>query len=208
MPYNSQGIVTTEGSKRIELSYFIKKNLFKKHSFSSGVMSWNCRGENTGSISYETVFNDTDKYIRLKYTITDNQGIKTNYDYKINLIPVKSNLGIGNVYYFECPVSYQKCRVLYLAYSSHYFKCRSAYQHRIYYEIQRVSKQFYYLQRYFDIEKQLDKIYYGKKYFKETYRGQETRAYKRIQALSNKLKYYNDEGVKALDYTFRKLKKY
>jgi len=133
MPYRTQGIATTEGSKRIEHSYFLKNNFLKNNSLCSGSMQWNNKGNTTDSISYSVVFNDDNKHIRLTYSKTDEAGIKRDFDYMVYLIPVKSNLGKGFVYYFQCPVSHRLCRVLYMAYNSDYFQSRQAYRERIYY---------------------------------------------------------------------------
>ena len=99
----------------------------------------------------------------------------------------------------------EKCRVLYMAYGSEYFKCRQAYTNRIFYYIQTVSKYYYSFQRYFDLEKQLEEIYYNKKYFKETYRGLETRAFKRVQRIINKKEQFDNARTNNL---FKSLKRF
>ena len=206
MSYNTQGIATTEGSKRIKISYLFKKGFIQKGRGIKTTMSWSDNwNRNSGNIGIETNFTNEEKWIRLKYTVTDNQGFKTNYDYKINLVPVLSNLGIGNVYYFQCPVSYQKCRVLYMAYSSHYFKCRSAYQNRIYYESQRVSKNYSATNRYFKLEKILEKM--NKSRMKKTYKGFETKTYQRYLKLQNDMSNFDNIRWNQLGNVVMKLEK-
>ena len=199
MPYKSQGIYTTDNSLRIEMSYLIKNKMLKENSLLSGNITWNNRGVKTGEISYISELKESEKYIRLIYTNLNHfTGETVKYDYKVNIIPVKSNLGIGNIYYFECPISKRLCRVLYQAYDSGYFKCRQAYRNRIFYPLQTISKHYYSLQRYYDIEALLSKVYYDKKYFKETYKGKETRAFKRVNKLIEKLEYFGNNNMENL----------
>jgi len=208
VPYNTQGIYTTDNSFRIEMSYLFSKNMLKENSLVRGNITWNNRGVKTGDIGFISVINESEKYIRLIYTNTNhstNEVVK--YDYLVNIIPVKSNLGKGYVYYFECPISKRLCRVLYQAYSSGYFKSRQAFQNRIYYPLQTISKKYYSLQRYYDLESLLNKIYYEKKYFKETYRGKETRAFKRIKKLTEKLEYFGKDNMENLFHSLEKLEK-
>jgi hypothetical protein len=205
MPYRSQGIATAEGSKRIELSYLFKNKLIQKNQNIRCEYYWNNRGEKTGSIGIETMFNDSEKWIRLYYTISYNQGTKKDFDYKINLEPVKSNLGRGNVYYFECPETLNRCRILYKAYGSEIFKSRGAYMRPVYYIYQALSKKSYYLQRHFDLNEKLKKLYYQKRYFKESYRGHITRAFQRVENLEKKRHYFD---IKCLISIQEKLNKF
>lgn len=205
MPYRSQGIATAEGSKRIELKKLFKSYI-KKGYTAKGVMSWTDSWDNeTGSIGIETCFLDNEKWIRLKYSITNNQGEQNNFDYKVYLMPVKSNLGIGKVYYLQCPVSNQLCRVLYMAYGSHYFKCRSAYQNRIYYESQRVSKVYYPTNRYYKLEKMLEDM--NKTRMKKTYKGKITKSYERYLKRENECNYFDNARWSQMGILLKKFEK-
>jgi hypothetical protein len=178
MPYNSQDVHTTEGSLRIELSYLLKQKLIPKGGRRFGTLSWTNHGQPSGSIGYEICFTDSEKWMRLYYTITDFQGNKKDIDYKVYFDSVKSNLGIGEVYYFLCPQTFKRCRILYSAYHCEIFKSREAYQHRIYYPSQTLSKRFYAYTRYFNLEEQTEKMYKTK--MKKLYKGKITKSYKRF----------------------------
>ena len=82
-----------------------------------------------------------------------------------------------------------KCRVLYLAYGSQYFKSRSAYQNRIYYNCQSCSKRDYANSRYWKLQKKYDKLM--KTNFRESYKGKETRSLNKIDNLRNQVNYFD-----------------
>lgn len=182
MPYNSQNIATNESCLSISLSYLFKNKMIVKNEIRTGTLSWNNRGVKTGTIEIHTCFTESEKYINLSYSITDRitNEVK-NFNYNINLIPVKSNLGIGNVYYFQCPDTFKKCRFLYKAYGSEIFKSRCSYSKRIYYEIQRVSKRYYPMTRVHKLAEILDKIKETR--MKHTYKGRQTKTFQRFEKL-------------------------
>lgn len=150
------GVATTNASKRIELSYLLKHKFIVKGSKRKGSLSWTQYGEPSGEIGIETCYlGDGNDYIRLFYTVTIN-GVSTNYNYKIDLIEKASNLGKGNVLYFQCNFTGNNCRILYMAYDSMHFKSIKAYSKRLYYPIQTRSKKDRYNARFFELEKQID----------------------------------------------------
>jgi hypothetical protein len=59
-------------------------------------------------IGFDTHFNSGQPYVRLYYGCGE-----VNYDYRVNLVSIPSNLGRGEIWYFICPVSERKCRKLY-----------------------------------------------------------------------------------------------
>jgi hypothetical protein len=71
-------------------------------------------------------------YIELSYTLNE-EGIQ----YKVQLIKEKSNLGIGEIWYFICPFTYKRCRKLYLL--NKYFSHRNRFK-GVFYEKQLLSK--------------------------------------------------------------------
>lgn len=180
MGRQSTGAKTIHEGFVIDLSYLRKHKLLDKGQRFAGSIDWSRRGEPTGSISFETNYLDPENiYLRLAYKITNNEG-EFEYDYKIQLVEVPSNLGKGNVLYFICPQTSNKCRKLYRTYASHKWKSREAYSHRIYYSIQLESKQWRANTRYF----QLDKILYEDKRRKaHFYNGKETKRSKRHKQL-------------------------
>lgn len=206
MPYRKQGIETTEGSLRISLSYLFKRGYLIRGAEISSALSWSDNwGNNTGTVGIKTCFKDSEKWIRLVYTVTDNRtGEKINRDYKVYITSIDSNLGKGKVYYFVCPVSGSRCRILYRAYGSHYFRCRTAYRYRLYYYAQSISKYSYATERFFKLEKDIEKL--NKTRLKTTYRGKETRTYKRLMSLQDKRDYFDNKRFESLGYFLLKHK--
>ena len=175
----STGIATTKQCLRVDLSFLLKKGFLKKNSVLNGTLSWNTQyNPNLGSIQIQTHYTDKESWIRLIYVTTElSTGEKTEHDYKVYLTKVKSNLGKGEVLYMICPVSGQRCRILYCAYGSHIWKSRESYNNRIYYSCQAVSKYEYANTRYWDIESQQEKTK-GQKLREQThYKGQPTKRY-------------------------------
>jgi hypothetical protein len=162
----STGAITTGEALRIELSFLLKEKYIQKNKKIVGILDWT----SGSTINFESIYNDTDCYIRLCYSY---DGLE--YDYKINLHRQKSNLGKGEVLYFICPVSFQHCRILYKCYHSTIWKCRKAYKNRIYYSGQSVSKTDYHNTRYWKITKKLDKLNLKRKYRKKSYQGKPTK---------------------------------
>jgi hypothetical protein len=66
-------------------------------------------------------------------------------NYRVNLTLIPSNLGTGSNYYFECPKSGKRAKILYLCRDSHYFVHRKEYSDRIYYSYQ-ISSNINFLQ--------------------------------------------------------------
>ena len=153
----STGVQTTTSAKIIDLAYLVKTKMLQKGFKKSGQLSWTSDGQPSGNIGIECSYfgNDSD-YIRLFYTQTKDE-VKTQLDYKISLIEKDSNLGKGKVLYMVCCQSGNFCRKLYMAYNSAYFKCRQAYQNRIYYSIQTSSKLDRANTRYFELERYFTK---------------------------------------------------
>jgi hypothetical protein len=152
------GAIFTSEARRLELSFLIQKGLLKKNEIIQGVINWSIRDEPTGSMTVFTNHTPDEKYIRVSYTITDFNGVKTDYNYKIDLVEVDSNLGKGKVLYMVCPVSGKRCRILYLAYRANKFKCREAYQNRLYFRTQKCSKSDFWNTKYFEIESKIEKF--------------------------------------------------
>jgi len=180
MGRNRTGITTSE-VRRIELSYLLKEGYFRKGCRINGTMSWT-EGSNIG---IETLFSDDEQYIRLHYTLTDWNEEKHQYDYKVQLVFVPSNLGKGKVPYFQCPESGKRCRILYKAYGSHIWKCRDAYRNTIFYPSQVSSKIYKYCDEYWRLDKEI-KCLREEKRFQTHYKGKPTKHYQRLQRLIRK----------------------
>lgn len=183
MGRNSTGAIITSSAIRIELSYLLKQGIIPKEGNRAGYLSWT----NGSQINYEIEITSENQYIRLKYRNTNYSGEVNDLDYKIQLSSIPSNLGRGQIWYFICPFSGRKARILYKCYGSLYFKSRKAYHKRIYYSSQKSSKLDFNNDRYFAIESILEKL----KPMKKTYQGKETRLQKRIRRLESQLEYHD-----------------
>lgn len=170
MGRKSTGAYTTRECKRIELSYLLKQRLFPVAGEHYFILSW----DNTDRILVKACNSVTEKYLELTYTITNwHDNRKTDYHYRIEITPVPSNLGKGEVYYFLCPTTKQMCRVLYMAYGSGIWQSRQAYSQRIYYPMQQCSKLDRYNTKYWALDRRL---FEGRrKRVNATYKGQRSK---------------------------------
>lgn len=195
----STGAISTNECRKIKMSYLLENGLLKKGARVSGVISWT--DESRISIICQNNHEGNEKYIRLLYTNTDRDGNKKEYDYRVNITSIPSNLGKGEVLYFICPITYKRCRVLYGgAYGSPIYKSREAYSHRIYYKCQYQSKNYYWLIRYNDTKEQLEKL--TKIAHKSHYKNKPTKLLQRIEYLEKMLQYYDEMQEEVLDEKF------
>ena len=160
------GARSTNEVMRLELSGLIRDGMIKKDGTYRGSITWT-RG---GSISIETCNTQDEKFIKLSYTTGES---KKTMDYKINLVTVPSNLGNGEVLYFICPVTGEKCRILYGAYGCDIFKSIKAYNTRIYYRLQQESKSWLPNTKYWILDRRIKEL--EKKRFSHIYKGQKTK---------------------------------
>lgn len=184
----STGATTVNAAQRIEMSYLIKRGYFscfgKQYGSHTQQMSWT----DSSSIGVETVHKPNETYLRLYYTITDNRtGEKTEMDYKVFIEYKPSNLGKGSVLYFRCPVSNKRCRILYRAYGSQYFKAKEAYKNRLYYTTQLSSKNYLPFDQYREAEAKYDRLIQSKKRQQTTFKGKRTKHNLKVDALDLKV---------------------
>lgn len=151
----------------------------KPAQFKAGTLNWKQYGNDAGSISVRGNTTTEQPYIELEYKY---KGEPRNY--KVLLVYTRSNLGKGKVWYFLCPKTLKRCRVLYLI--GGYFYHRSAFKGCMY-ESQTQTKGYRQLDKtigaYFRAEMYYEQI--NRKHFKKTYAGKPTLKYleliKRIQ---------------------------
>jgi hypothetical protein len=181
----STGAWNVYESLRIEMTYLLKNGFIKKGCVISSSLSWsNQYGNSSGNIAFQSSYlgpPDTN-YIHLIYTLTKD-GEKLDRNYKVYLHEQESNLGKGKVLYFLCPVNHSKCRILYSAYGSDFFKSRTAYRHRLYYDCQQSSKISRYNDNYWRIENHLKKLKQVSCCGNRTFKGDLTKASKRYNRL-------------------------
>ena len=186
MGRDSTGAWTTDECLRIELKFLLKAKYLVRGQQRYGSLHWNRNGQPSGNINIYSSWpiNPNERaYIRLTYVTTDRTtGEKEDREDTIYLEARPSNLGKGEVLYFICPSSGQRCRILYKAYGCRIWKSRQSYQHRIYYPSQQSSKLDYFNTRYWQLDSQLDKLI-GKR-FVQSYKGKQTKRAARVARLS------------------------
>jgi hypothetical protein len=139
MGRHATGHWTTNDARELNLSRLMESDLFRPGCNTTVHWTWRRGKKQTAGIELSVCYSDAVPYLRLRYSMV-RQGVATHLDYNIQLRAKPSNLGAGQVFYFVCPASDRLCRKLYLAYDSHVFKCRQAYQTRLYYPLQKSSK--------------------------------------------------------------------
>jgi hypothetical protein len=182
------GVWTVYESFRIELSYLIRKGFLKRGYTANGIfLTWhNNNQEQVCSLSMQTSWGNSPelRYIQLIYTFTSKErGESKKHDYKIYFTEVPSNIGKGSIIYFICPQTGRRCRILYRSYNSQIFKSRYAYKDYLYYDCQRSSKKERPMNCFFLLEDHIEKLKKKNTGYKRVYRGQPTKAAKRLQRL-------------------------
>ena len=140
----------------------------------SGNVLWSRNKNNIGQISIKADTYSQKPYIELDYKYK-NEPRK----YKIYLTVVPSNLNKGEIWYFICPITNKRCRLLYCI--DGYFLHREAFK-GCFYETQTRSKQYREYKKTFDTVFDVEELYneLDKKYFKKTYSGKPTKRYLKI----------------------------
>lgn len=140
----------------------------------SGTLNWSRNGNTTFSISISIHTHSGQPYIELDYKYKDEHR-----NYKVYLTSTPSNLNRGKIWYFICPQTNKRCRILYSI--GGYFLHREAFNGCMY-EIQTQSKKYRQLDKtlgaYFKSDNLYSELY--KKNFKKTYAGKPTKKYLRI----------------------------
>lgn len=183
----STGAVETIEALRIELSSMLKSGLFKRGTIASTPWHWsNNEQERVAVILIKVDYpKQGPPVMHLIYEEKNNQtGEKIKRHDRVLMEAVPSNLGRGEVLYFLCPQTGQRCRILYRCYGSSIWKSRNAYQNRIYYPTQLSSKMSVYNDCFWDLDKQINKL--RQKPIRATYRGKSTKRAARLERLFNK----------------------
>jgi len=101
----------------------LRKDGMLSWGYSSGTRMWASNSANKGTIIGIAVDISDDPYARLIYSVTDQEGKRTDYDYQVSLVTTPCNFG-GERYWFACPSCGQRVAVLYRAPGDVYFRCR------------------------------------------------------------------------------------
>lgn len=189
---------TYEGALQLKMSTLLRGK-YLQYEACAGTYRWSIRGEETARIGFETYrpgLGDR-ATLTLQYSVSGEQ-----QRYTVRLVSVPSNLGKGLVWYFVCPATYKRCRILYLVGGSSMFLHREAYS-GVYYESQLRSKYYRYMDAtlgaYFRAEQIGEEQY--KPGFRPYYRGRPTRKYRRILRAERQARGVN---VKELEEMFTK----
>ena len=160
---------------QIHISTLKEGGYLKLKEIRSGTITWSSDGEKTASISIRLNTQSTQPYIELDYKSNDKPR-----KYKVRLVSIPSNLGIGKIWYFLCPITHKRCRKLYLV--GGYFLHREAFKGCMY-ESQIQSKKYRQLEKTFGAYFSSDKLYSQlyKKHFKKTYAGKPTKRYLKLK---------------------------
>jgi hypothetical protein len=174
--------ITMNEAVRLDINSLIRGKNIQQNKVVNFISSWT----NGAKINIISVYNNEDIYLRLFYKLTNQATSKSkDFDYKIYIERVKSNLGIGANHYFICPESGNRCKILYLCYGAERFKCRKAYNKCIYYSSQLSSKTYDVTNRYFHFEKLLNEL--NKKRIAKDYKGKPTKRKLRTKKLKDKI---------------------
>lgn len=142
------------------------------------------------------------------YVITDRNNQEFEYDYKIQIDEVESNLGKGKILYFLCPDSGCRSKILHKAYSEHRFINRDYYEvkHglRIYYPTQKADKNHYHNDRYHSLKRKVDSLEQelNEKHRNSHYRGRLTKERLKLQKMKSELSYLNHKRLLSLNAMF------
>lgn len=175
---------------QIHLSGLKQMGYLDLNTSRNGTLIWGNQHERAASISILSNMKIVAPYIELNY-----QYEGENICYKVELVSIPSNLGKGKVWYFLCPVTKKRCRILYLIQG--YFLHREAFGGCMYSKQtsskiwRQIEKEIY---SFFMIEKLYHEL--DRKYFKTHYAGKPTKRYlkiiKRVDKTQNHLTMVNE----------------
>mgnify|MGYP001409806316 CR=1 FL=1 len=158
---------------QVRISKLKEWGYLKELEIKSVTLSWIRNGNKTGSICIYINTLQEPYYLELDYNFRDEPR-----KYKIQLVTIPSNLGKGKIWYFICPKTGKRCRVLYSI--GGYFYHREAFRGCMY-EVQTYSKKGRKLNRAIGLmynDEHEQKLY--SRYFKRHYAGKPTKRYLKI----------------------------
>lgn len=175
--------INTYQVRKLNISYLVRNMIIRENKKVCAKITF----PDNSSIGIESDLTNKVPFLSLEYTISDKRtGGQTKYNYKIELYTQRSNLGKGHYYYFLCPKTGNKARILYLDYVGGYFQSIKAFDKNIYYRIQQCSKRYYSLERRNAIERTLSEL--KDKSVKSHYKGEQTKIKKRIEFYERELR--------------------
>lgn len=197
---------TVSSSCRIDMRFMLKEKYIVRNSETWGIINWTS-GQ---AVNFRCRMSKMEKYLRLMYAVTDRHGKQTDYDYKIEIDEVQSNLGKGTILYFLCPESRKRSRVLISAYGEPKFLNRKYYETkhglRVYYGCQKTSKTNYHNTRYFDLKRKVDELEteLKKKHRNSHYKGRLTKEQIQLAKWKNQMNYHDLKRLQIFNEQFNK----
>ncbi len=191
MGRQSTGIAKTASVCRIDMRYLTRWGVFK-HGNCSFSMEWN----DGSSISLYLTNGQEGHFLTASYSLTDRLGEVHHLNYRIYIDSIPSNLGRGFVYYFLCPNTGKRCRILYRAYGSHIFRARTSYPYRLYYPEQAESKKYRLFDKKASAEDKLKNLTEGRKRKQDYFMGKRTKYSLRKQAFLERFLMLDEEADK------------
>ncbi|WP_460978990.1 hypothetical protein [Spirosoma knui] len=175
----------------------------KRHGYMIGwcsaALTWSRNGNKRAAINIAVNLSSLwpGNYVQLDYKVD-----KHPMSYRIGLVQVPSNLGKGQVWYFVCPLTGERCRTLYKA--GRYFASRKALKGTLY-ESQTYSKYYRWLDKTFGPELKLDGVYEEvyKRYAKKHYRGKPTPKMKKALKLERAYDVVKGRSPKSFEEYFQ-----
>ena len=167
--------------KKISITNLKEWGYLEPNQYQSGIINWSVGDHKTGSIRIVVNTVHEDPYLELDY-LADDKPI----NYRVNLVSIPSNLGRGEIPYFQCPQTGKFCRILYLG--DTYFFHREAfsgcyYQKQVYsHNSRRMIKQY---ESAFALDKYWEES--SKPYFKSHYQGKPTKRYQKLLDLERSM---------------------
>ncbi len=179
--------------KNISISNLIKWKYLEKGTSKSGVITWSNRyNEVTSRINIKVTFNDNEQTLILDYKCEDEV-----YNVTVYLESLPSNLGKGEVWYFICPYTGKRCRILHLICGK--FIHRSALKSGMYSK-QTHSKKWRKMEKtygcYFDNDKHYKELH--SKHFKRYYNGKPTKRYLKLMEQINRAERFSATDIERL----------
>jgi hypothetical protein len=172
-----------------DLTAKISIRYLKEHGYlegyKAGSISWYVGNIHTGTISISADIRTSEPHIMLSYSISGQS-----VEYRVLLEKVPSNLGKGYLWFFLCPITQKRCRILYQ--SGGYFTHRAGAKGM--YSYQTMSKTWRDLRRTYKLnnDERSPRAVLGKKYFKGWYDGKPTKRLLRTIRKVNKIRQINE----------------
>ena len=168
-------------TKRIAISDLKKLDYLKPNTEKKGVIYWVDNDDvKTGTIAVESRIKNDLKILIFDYKCNDKS-----YNYTIPLVTIPSNLGKGEIWYFICPFTSNRCRKL------HLIDCKFMHRKGLpsgVYSKQLHSKKWREMERLYGDVFELEKYYKElfSKNFTKYYNGKPTKRYLKLMKKINK----------------------